>query len=131
VSASGSIKEDTHRGSSSQEATSESSAASAYPTPLTSNEISDNAKVTLDDPTWKVLPAALKKHRIKHDDWQNYAMFISFGLPGNAIYIYTIGSDLIVKFPRKPNQTTARDERKTLVSFQETQGCKKEPRLRA
>ncbi|CAE6413118.1 unnamed protein product [Rhizoctonia solani] len=35
-------------------------------------------KVTLDDPCWKVLPAALKKYRIS-DDWQNYAMFICYG----------------------------------------------------
>ncbi|KAJ7230635.1 hypothetical protein GGX14DRAFT_584064 [Mycena pura] len=33
-------------------------------------------KVRLDDPTWKVLPAALKKYRITNDNWENYAMFI-------------------------------------------------------
>jgi protein STE50 len=43
---------------------------------------SDNLKsfkVSLDDPTWKVLPAALKKYRINNDSWQNYAMFICYG----------------------------------------------------
>ncbi|QRV88982.1 VTS1 RNA-binding family SAM domain protein [Ceratobasidium sp. AG-Ba] len=35
-------------------------------------------KVTLDDPCWKVLPAALKKYKIS-DDWQHYAMFICYG----------------------------------------------------
>jgi len=48
-------------------------------------ESSDNLKgfkVTLEDPTWKVLPAALKKYRINNDSWQNYAMFICYGAPG-------------------------------------------------
>ncbi|KAF8627841.1 hypothetical protein AX15_004258 [Amanita polypyramis BW_CC] len=51
-------------------------------------ESTDNLKsfkVSLDDPTWKVLPAALKKYRITNDTWQNYAMFICFGPPGNRI----------------------------------------------
>ena len=46
---------------------------------------SDNLKsfkVSLDDPAWKVLPAALKKYKINNDDWQNYAMFICYGAPG-------------------------------------------------
>jgi hypothetical protein len=38
-------------------------------------------KVSLVDPTWKVLPAALKKYRINNDNWQNYAMFICYGSP--------------------------------------------------
>jgi hypothetical protein len=48
-------------------------------------ESSDNLKsfkVSLDDPTWKVLPAALKKYRINNDNWQNYAMFICYGSTG-------------------------------------------------
>lgn len=47
-------------------------------------ESSDNLKsfkVSLDDPAWKVLPAALKKYKINNDDWQNYAMFICYGSP--------------------------------------------------
>ena len=39
-------------------------------------------KVSLDDPAWKVLPAALKKYKINNDDWQNYAMFICYGAAG-------------------------------------------------
>lgn len=39
-------------------------------------------KVSLEDPTWKVLPAALKKYKINNDNWQNYAMFICYGNPG-------------------------------------------------
>jgi hypothetical protein len=48
-------------------------------------ESSDNLKsfkVSLEDPTWKVLPAALKKYRIHNDTWQNYAMFICYGPSG-------------------------------------------------
>lgn len=48
-------------------------------------ESSDNLKsfkVSLDDPAWKVLPAALKKYKINNDDWQNYAMFICYGSTG-------------------------------------------------
>ncbi|PFH51952.1 hypothetical protein AMATHDRAFT_58183 [Amanita thiersii Skay4041] len=51
-------------------------------------ESTDNLKsfkVSLEDPTWKVLPAALKKYRINNDTWQNYAMFICYGPPGNRI----------------------------------------------
>ena len=43
---------------------------------------SDNLKsfkVSLEDPTWKVLPATLKKHRINTEDWQSYAMLIFYG----------------------------------------------------
>ena len=48
-------------------------------------ESSDNLKsfkVSLEDPAWKVLPAALKKYKINNDDWQNYAMFICYGSSG-------------------------------------------------
>lgn len=52
---------------------------------------SDNAlksfKVSLEDPTWKVLPAALKKYKINNDNWQNYAMFICYGSTGTFLSI--------------------------------------------
>ncbi|KAM0751989.1 RA-domain-containing protein [Meredithblackwellia eburnea MCA 4105] len=35
-------------------------------------------RVTLEDPCWKVLPAALKKYKI-NDDWRMYALFICYG----------------------------------------------------
>ena len=63
----------------------------ARPDPPTSNPpssistSSDNLKsfkVSLEDPAWKVLPAALKKYKINNDDWQNYAMFICYGNTG-------------------------------------------------
>lgn len=53
-------------------------------------ESSDNLKsfkVSLEDPTWKVLPAALKKYRINNDSWQNYAMFICYGSAGSCSLI--------------------------------------------
>lgn len=43
-------------------------------------------KVTLDDPCWKVLPAALKKYKIS-DDWQHYAMFICYGNTGSSLLV--------------------------------------------
>jgi hypothetical protein len=55
-----------------------------------SKESTDNFKsfkVSLDDPTWKVLPAALKKYRINNDNWQNYAMFICYGSAGRLPYL--------------------------------------------
>jgi len=67
-------------------------ADASTPNPNTSKpprqENSDNLKsfkVSLDDPTWKVLPAALKKYRINNDNWQNYAMFICYGATGRSI----------------------------------------------
>ncbi|TFY73599.1 hypothetical protein EWM64_g10413 [Hericium alpestre] len=59
----------------------------APPKPVRS-ESSDNLKsfkVSLEDPAWKVLPAALRKYKINNDDWQNYAMFICYGPPNNRI----------------------------------------------
>lgn len=53
-------------------------------------ESSDNLKsfkVSLEDPTWKVLPAALKKYRINNDTWKNYAMFICYGPSGTVSFI--------------------------------------------
>lgn len=47
-------------------------------------------KVSLDDPAWKVLPAALKKYKINNDDWQNYAMFICYGAPGTPLVAVTL-----------------------------------------
>ncbi|SCV67793.1 BQ2448_5404 [Microbotryum intermedium] len=38
-------------------------------------------RVTLEDPCYKVLPAALKKYKI-NDDWKQYALFICYGNTG-------------------------------------------------
>lgn len=73
---------------------------------------SDNLKsfkVSLDDPTWKVLPAALKKYRINNDTWQNYAMFICYGPTGNRI-------ERCLSYDEKP-----------LLLFQKLKDAKKNP----
>jgi hypothetical protein len=45
------------------------------------NSAAKSFRVTLEDPCWKVLPAALKKYKI-NDDWKMYALFICFGNTG-------------------------------------------------
>ena len=61
----------------------------SYPTPsetpapsLVDSSDANNSRVGLEDPTSKVLPAALKKNRIKEEEWGDYAMFISYGPAG-------------------------------------------------
>ncbi|KAH7097106.1 hypothetical protein BKA62DRAFT_624260, partial [Auriculariales sp. MPI-PUGE-AT-0066] len=45
-----------------------------------SSSPNDKIKVSREDPTWKVLPAALKKHNIHAEDaWGKYTMLISYG----------------------------------------------------
>lgn len=39
-------------------------------------------KITLEDPTWRVLPAVLKKYKIKDEDWRKYALFIAYSNSG-------------------------------------------------
>ncbi|SPO29327.1 probable MAP kinase pathway-interacting protein [Ustilago trichophora] len=62
-------------------ATGSSSSASAA---VSANNTSSDSnpyksfRVTLDDPCYKVLPAALKKYKI-NDDWRKYALFICYG----------------------------------------------------
>ncbi|THU91525.1 hypothetical protein K435DRAFT_780687 [Dendrothele bispora CBS 962.96] len=78
----------------------------------TRQESSDNLKsfkVSLEDPTWKVLPAALKKYRINNDNWENYAMFICYGSPGNRI-------ERCLSYDEKP-----------LLLFQKLKDAKKNP----
>ncbi|KAL0580457.1 hypothetical protein V5O48_001527 [Marasmius crinis-equi] len=66
-------------------------------------------KVSLEDPTYKVLPAALKKYRINNDNWENYAMFICYGSPGNRI-------ERCLSYDEKP-----------LLLFQKLKDAKKNP----
>ncbi|CAG7851712.1 SubName: Full=Related to MAP kinase pathway-interacting protein {ECO:0000313/EMBL:CCA68748.1} [Serendipita indica DSM 11827] len=47
--------------------------------PITDASDIRSFKVSLEDPAWKVLPAALKKYKINNEDWQNFAMFICYG----------------------------------------------------
>ncbi|THH30709.1 hypothetical protein EUX98_g3470 [Antrodiella citrinella] len=91
--------------------TAASSSAHIPPKPQR-QESSDNLKsfkVSLDDPAWKVLPAALKKYKINNDDWQNYAMFICYGYPGNRI-------ERCLSYDEKP-----------LLLFQKLKDAKKNP----
>jgi hypothetical protein len=41
-------------------------------------EIFKSFRVSMDDPCYKVLPAALKKYNI-NEDWRNYALYIVYG----------------------------------------------------
>jgi hypothetical protein len=45
-------------------------------------------RVTLEDPCYKVLPAALKKYKI-NDDWRQYALFICYGNQGKYSLVYS------------------------------------------
>lgn len=55
------------------------------PSLMDSSDATNTTKVSMDDPTSKVLPAALQKHKIKEEDWGDYGMFITYGPPGNGI----------------------------------------------
>jgi hypothetical protein len=77
-----------------------SSTAAPKPQQESSDNLNKSFKVTLDDPTWKVLPAALKKYRINNDNWQSYAMFICYGSPGE-----NVGSPLNVFIQAKVQAT--------------------------
>ncbi|BGP15580.1 hypothetical protein JCM10213_005374 [Rhodosporidiobolus nylandii] len=59
-----------------------SSSSSRQREPSSSGNTPDNPyrsfRVTLEDPCYKVLPAALKKYKI-NDDWRLYALFICYG----------------------------------------------------
>ncbi|KAJ7866536.1 hypothetical protein B0H13DRAFT_1636642, partial [Mycena leptocephala] len=65
-------------------------------------------KVSLEDLTWKILPAALKKFRI-NDNWENYAMIICYGSVGNRV-------ERCISYDEKP-----------LLLFQKLKDAKKNP----
>ena len=50
-----------------------------------SSDKPESFKVRLEDPVWKVLPAALKEYRTDNDDWQTYVMFICYGPPSTSL----------------------------------------------
>lgn len=103
------------------------------PSPSTSSRPSrqdstDNLKtfkVSIDDPTWKVLPAALKKYKINNDHWQNYAMFICYGSPGQYNEIYDLES---VSF--SPQETALSDVSATMKNlFYSSRNSKRRRRI--
>lgn len=79
-------------------------------------------KVSLDDPAWKVLPAALKKYKINNDDWQNYAMFICYGSTGTLALSPAVFSSHL----RSSERCLSYDE-KPLLLFQRLKDAKKNP----
>lgn len=86
-----------------------SPSTSSRPSRQDSTDNLKSFKVSLEDPTWKVLPAALKKYKINNDHWQNYAMFICYGSPGNRI-------ERCLSYDEKP-----------LLLFQKLKDAKKNP----
>lgn len=75
-------------------------------------------KVSIEDPCWKVLPAALKKYKI-NDDWRKYVMFICHGSTGpHFIYFH------LYKHAKGPltSRTLSELRRKTSSAFSEAQG---------
>jgi protein STE50 len=86
-----------------------SQAVASKPNRQDSTDNLKSFKVSLEDPTWKVLPAALKKYRINNDNWENYAMFICYGSPGNRI-------ERCLSYDEKP-----------LLLFQKLKDAKKNP----
>ncbi len=85
-------------------------------------------KVSLDDPAWKVLPAALKKYKINNDDWQNYAMFICYGAPGTLLQCYYVATKPYVTWTlgNRIERCLSYDE-KPLLLFQKLKDAKKNP----
>ena len=85
-------------------------------------------KVSLEDPTWKVLPAALKKYRINNDNWQNYAMFICYGSPSKFIvFSNSVFFDLyLCALGNRIERCLSYDE-KPLLLFQKLKDAKKNP----
>lgn len=79
-------------------------------------------KVSLEDPAWKVLPAALKKYKINNDDWQNYAMFICYGNTG--MFNHHLRSHPLIVPPAE--RCLSYDE-KPLLLFQKLKEAKKNP----
>lgn len=110
--------------------TAESSTLNSVATPSgqESSESFNNTKVSLDDPTWKVLPAALKKHRINTDEWQNYAMFISFG-PASKFAHFSMEENTLNSSLLLDNRTKRRLEleEKPLYLFKKLKEAEKNP----
>ncbi|KAK7049257.1 hypothetical protein VNI00_005858 [Paramarasmius palmivorus] len=66
-------------------------------------------RVSLEDPTYKVLPAALKQYRIEQNDWRNYSMLIRYGTDGDC-------TERVLAYDEKP-----------LLLFQELKDMERNP----
>lgn len=83
-------------------------------------------KVSLEDPAWKVLPAALKKYKINNDDWQNYAMFICYGSAGQYLRSFDLSHRRSLLSGNRIERCLSYDE-KPLLLFQKLKDAKKNP----
>lgn len=81
-------------------------------------------RVTLEDPCYKVLPAALKKYKI-NDDWRQYALFICYGNTGELLILS--GECGLTSLRR----TMSLLRRETTFALPTTQGKQREPSLHA
>jgi hypothetical protein len=89
-------------------------------------------KVVLEDPTWKVLPAALKRFRIFNDDWRNYAMFICYGAPGSSVFLADGCAAAEKPIPHRcARRTLSQLRRDTPSGLPKAQGREEEPGLHA
>lgn len=79
-------------------------------------------RVTLEDPCWKVLPAALKKYKI-NDDWKLYALFICFG---NTGMLPTVAWPSSLTQADEPERCLSYDE-KPLMLFQKLKESGQKP----
>ena len=89
-------------------------------------------KVTLEDPVWKVLPAALKKYKISDNDWQNYVMFINYtsnekGEIGEAYIAHSKFNLLYLQI--YPLERCLCYDEKPLLLFQRLKDTKKNPKF--
>jgi hypothetical protein len=83
-------------------------------------------KLNLEDPTWKVLPAALKKYRINNEDWQSYAMLICYGPSGIVLAVFFFVCELTFVIGNRVERCLSHDE-KPLPLFQKLENAKKDP----
>jgi hypothetical protein len=109
-----------------------SSSTVQLPTPPrpSRQESTDNLKsfkVSLEDPAWKVLPAALRKYKINNDDWQNYAMFICYGPPSTSLRTSDVTPLVMgVLLGNRIERCLSYDE-KPLLLFQKLKDASKNP----
>lgn len=83
-------------------------------------------RVTLEDPCWKVLPAALKKYKI-NDDWKQYALFICFGNTGELIIYDSDQESTCWKITADPKERCLSYDEKPLLLFQKLKESGQKP----
>ena len=81
----------------------------------------------MEDPTWKVLPAALRKYKINNDDWQNYAMFICYGPPSKWLSFLRTSPPVTMLFPGNRIERCLSYDESPLLLFQRLKDASKNP----